>query len=62
MSEERFYLCLERQAHPSWMRSKCQIPSKGENLKEGGAPLRVWAWVGDVARELECGDKVRMRW
>ena len=48
MNEERIYLCLERQTHPSWMRFKCQIPIKGENLKEGGAPLRVLAWIGEV--------------
>jgi hypothetical protein len=48
MSEERLYLCLERQTHPSWMRSKCQIPSKGENLKERGAPLRVLVRIGDM--------------
>jgi hypothetical protein len=38
MSEERLYLYLKRQSEGTWMDAKCCKPSKGENLKEGGAP------------------------
>jgi hypothetical protein len=62
MSEERLYLCLERQNHPSWMRSKCQIPSQREHLKERGTPLRVLLRIDDVANDVECGDKLRVMW
>jgi hypothetical protein len=39
------------------MDAKCCKPSKGENLKEGGAPLRVLVWIDEWMSEVECGTK-----
>jgi hypothetical protein len=54
MSEEKLYLCLERQTHPSWMRFKCQKPSQEEHPKERGKPVRVWVRIDDVECDVEC--------
>jgi hypothetical protein len=53
MSDERLYLWLKRQSEPSWMRAMCQKPSNNEDLKEGGSPPRVLAWIDELKREVE---------